>query len=137
MLVLELVSSGFFCFIDKLVRSSFTLTRNTNSNFLSVSIVFEVGLGACGSYSVDTDYIVAVSYLLFDTFPGAGDNPNNNPICGKKLSVSYGSTTITVQVLDKCMGCEDVFALDFSPSAFSAIANQSQGRIQGVTWSFL
>lgn len=86
---------------------------------------------------MDTDYIVAVSYLLFDSFPGAGVNPNHNPICGSKLKVQYGGKEIMVTIQDKCMGCEDVFALDFSPSAFSELAAFSVGRIQGVQWVFI
>jgi hypothetical protein len=47
---------------------------------------YATGLGACGITNTDTDYIAAVSHLMFDTWPGwNGANPNNNPICGKKI----------------------------------------------------
>ncbi|KAI5481119.1 hypothetical protein MNV49_005554 [Pseudohyphozyma bogoriensis] len=97
---------------------------------------FDVGLGACGTYATNSDYIVAVSYLLFETFPGATANPNNNPICGRELEVTYGGTTITVAVQDECMGCEGTWDLDFSPTAFAALADPDIGRLDGVTWVF-
>ncbi|KZP10947.1 hypothetical protein FIBSPDRAFT_1051053 [Athelia psychrophila] len=50
---------------------------------------FETGLGACGVYNVDTDYIVAVSEALFDSYtetsPG---NPNTNVLCNRPISIS-------------------------------------------------
>jgi hypothetical protein len=60
--------------------------------------------------------------LLFDNFDGySGPNPNNNPICGKQVSVTCqfifldhlrlltesldGGTTITLTIEDRCVGC--------------------------------
>ena len=63
---------------------------------------FETGLGSCGVTNVASDSIVAVSKLLFDTFPGAGPNPNLNPICGKRLRVTYGGKSFIVTVQDRC-----------------------------------
>jgi hypothetical protein len=67
---------------------------------------YETGLGACGVTNNDGQNIVAMSKLLFDTYPYVicmliitfpthdgiyrrgynGVNPNQNPICGKKLT---------------------------------------------------
>jgi hypothetical protein len=40
---------------------------------------YGTGLGACGIVSTDTSMIAAASHLLFDSFPGATANPNENP----------------------------------------------------------
>lgn len=49
---------------------------------------YETGLGACGITNTDSDFIVAVSYLLFDAYPGSNDNSNDDPVCGKKITAS-------------------------------------------------
>ncbi|KAI0056703.1 barwin-like endoglucanase [Artomyces pyxidatus] len=95
---------------------------------------FFPGLGACGLTNSSNDLIVAVSTELFDNFPGAGANPNDNPICGKSITAHFGSKSVKVKVVDRCVGCakDD---LDMSPAAFSKLANEAKGRIN-ITWSF-
>jgi len=94
---------------------------------------YETGLGACGITNNDSDYIAAVSQLLFDSFPDYnGVNPNDNPVCNKKVTASYGGKSVTVAITDRCTGCQ-IGDLDFSPSAFSALADESLGRID-ITW---
>jgi uncharacterized low-complexity protein len=51
---------------------------------------FHPAIGACGKANTDADHIVAVSAALFDNFPGATKNPNNNPICGKEITIKCG-----------------------------------------------
>lgn len=98
---------------------------------------YGTGLGACGITNTDTDYIAAVSKLLFDTYPGyAGVNPNNNPVCGKKIKANYQGKSVTITVTDRCEACK-ITDLDFSPTAFSQIADQSIGRISGMTWNWV
>jgi len=95
---------------------------------------YATGLGACGITNVDTDFIAAVSHSLFDTYPGwNGENPNDNPVCGKKIQASYGGASVTVTVTDRCTGCLTT-DLDFSPSAFDGLAAAVIGRIFGMTW---
>lgn len=99
---------------------------------------FDVGLGACGNTATNSDYIAAVSYLLYETYPGSNpDNSNDNPICGKQLIVSYGGVNVIVTVQDECMGCEIAWSLDFSPAVFELLAPLSVGRLYGMTWEFL
>jgi hypothetical protein len=95
---------------------------------------YATGLGACGITNKDTDFIAAVSHLLFDNFPGyeAGD-PNSNPVCNRKISATYQGKSVTVTVTDRCTGCAET-DLDFSPSAFDTIADPSVGRISGMQW---
>lgn len=49
--------------------------------------------------------VAAVSRQLFDTVPGAGANPNNNPICGKKAQVSLNGKSVVVSLEDRCEAC--------------------------------
>lgn len=94
---------------------------------------YATGLGACGITNVDTDYIVAISHELYDE--NAKDaNPNNNPLCGKKITAHYQGKSVEVTVVDRCEGCQ-YNDLDFSPSAFSQIADQDLGRID-ITWNW-
>ncbi|KAI0056731.1 hypothetical protein BV25DRAFT_1547221 [Artomyces pyxidatus] len=91
-------------------------------------------LGACGGVNSSDDMIVAVSTDVFNGFPGAGVNPNENPICGQTITAYYQDNAVTVTVMDECEGC-DTDDLDFSPAAFSQLADLSVGRID-ITWSF-
>ncbi|KAI0673505.1 RlpA-like double-psi beta-barrel-protein domain-containing protein-containing protein [Trametes maxima] len=95
---------------------------------------YATGLGSCGITNSDTDYIAAVSHLLYDSFPGYnGANPNNNPVCNRKVKATYQGKSVTVAITDRCTGCA-ITDLDFSPSAFNQLADFSVGRISGMTW---
>ncbi|KAF8237778.1 barwin-like endoglucanase [Tricholoma matsutake] len=94
------------------------------------------GLGACGITNNDQQFIAAVSHSVFDFFPGYnGGNPNSNPVCNKKVQVTYQGKQITVAITDRCVGCMPG-DLDFSPAAFSALANPALGRID-ILWEWL
>jgi len=81
--------------------------------------------------------IVAVSHLLYDAYPGYRlGNPNNNPVCGRNITATYQGKSVTVEVTDRCEGCE-LTDLDFSPGAFDKIADPAIGRLDGVTWVWL
>jgi len=95
---------------------------------------YGTGLGACGITNNDNQHIAAVSHLLFDTYPGYdGANPNKNPVCGQKVTATYQGKSVDVIITDRCVGCQ-ITDLDFSPSAFSELADQSVGRISGMRW---
>ncbi|KAF8994190.1 RlpA-like double-psi beta-barrel-protein domain-containing protein-containing protein [Cyathus striatus] len=97
----------------------------------------ESGLGACGIYNSNTDFIAAVSASYFDAFPGyAGGNPNANPLCGRTIQVDYQGRVVNVKVTDRCVGCAygDV---DLTPSAFTQLADLSVGRLHGASWNLL
>jgi len=96
---------------------------------------YATGLGACGITNYDTDYIAAISYITFDSYPGYdGSNPNNNPICGKSAHVCYQGKCVDVTVTDRCAGCYGAYNLDFSPAAFNVLADPSAGRINPIEW---
>jgi expansin (peptidoglycan-binding protein) len=82
--------------------------------------------------------IVAVSKLLFDTFPGyKGVNPNNNPICGKKIRANYQGKSAVLTITDRCEACA-FNDLDFTPTAFqSLIGDLGIGRASGVEWDYI
>lgn len=50
------------------------------------------------------------------------------------MCISDNGQSVTVEVVDRCTGC-NTFDLDFSPSAFEALAALSVGRIHSVGWS--
>ncbi|KAG6911905.1 hypothetical protein DXG01_000152 [Tephrocybe rancida] len=98
---------------------------------------YTTGLGACGITNTDGDYIAAVSHSLFDNYPGYdGVNPNKNPMCGRKVLVTYGGATVTVALTDRCTGCATT-DLDFSPAAFLKLAAFDVGRIPTIHWVWL
>jgi len=98
---------------------------------------YSTGLGACGITNNDSQYIAAVSYLLFDNFPGyGGGDPNANPICGRKVKVTYQGKTVTVTITDRCTGCA-LTSLDFSPAAFDTLADPSLGRLYDIQWEWV
>ena len=119
---------------------------------------FNVGLGSCGVFNVDSDFIVAVDIHTIQTFPGAGSNPNTyvlgtlvlvqplmyahdcahrNPMCGRLMQVNTpDGHSVTVTVADTCPSCA-VGSVDLTPAAFKKLAPLSVGRIHGVKWTLL
>merc|ERR1711939_553127 len=86
---------------------------------------------ACGWTSSSSDNIVAIAHGIMDN----GANPNNNPLCGQTITISYQGSTHQAKVVDTCPGCEDA-AIDLSPSLFEAVAPNGDGRVHGVEWWF-
>lgn len=109
----------------------------TGQTYYGDATWYETGLGACGITNTDTDYIVAVSEVLFDSYPGYnGANPNDNPVCNKQIKMSYGGSSVTVTVTDRCVACNET-SIDMSPSAFSQLASQSVGRLTEMSWEWV
>lgn len=98
---------------------------------------FDTGLGACGITNNASDFIVAVSQAMFDSWPGyRGDNPNANPICKKMIRATFEGTSIDVMVTDRCTGCA-FNDLDFTTGAFAAL---TKGKMDGrgkIHWRWL
>lgn len=93
------------------------------------------GTTACGGQYSDSDMVAALAGSLFDSKTPNG-NPNNNALCGKRLRATYKGKSITVKAVDRCEGCS-YSDLDFTPAAFSQLANMDVGRISGVEWHWL
>ncbi|KAI5889431.1 Non-catalytic module family EXPN protein, partial [Schizophyllum commune H4-8] len=98
------------------------------SAFSGDGTFYSAGLGACGITNSDSDMIAAIS--------GATGNPNSNPICGKQIRATYGSSSVVVAITDRCAGCAGEYDIDFTPTAFSQIADQALGRVE-ITWEFV
>lgn len=101
---------------------------------------YEPGLGACGITSTSHDDIAAISQVVFDAAQ-VGANPNNNPLCGRKIWVTRQRTageknvSLEVTVVDRCVGCKPQ-DLDFSLSVFEQLAEEWQGRVL-VSWAWI
>jgi hypothetical protein len=92
---------------------------------------YTAGLGACGITSDgDVQNVVALPYGLM------GPESNNNPYCGKTITITCIATgkTTTATVVDKCMGC-DGFSIDLSNAAFLDLDDLAVGRTS-ATWYF-
>ncbi|KAJ7090053.1 RlpA-like double-psi beta-barrel-protein domain-containing protein-containing protein [Mycena crocata] len=89
---------------------------------------YATGLGACGGYNKDSDFIVALNQQTFGySYPGK--------YCGKKITMTYNGKTTTATIVDSCPGCPSPYGLDLSPGLFSFFASQDDGIIYG-SWSF-
>ncbi|KAM9908754.1 hypothetical protein OXX79_000170 [Metschnikowia pulcherrima] len=104
------------------------------SSFAGDGTWYYTGLGACGWVNTDQDYIVAIGHGLFDQYT-PGTNPNENTLCGKKIRAHYQGKSVEVTAVDRCEGCKP-YDIDFSPAAFSQLADQSVGRIK-ITWEWI
>lgn len=113
--------------------TSSSTSESTSGSFKGKGTFYSTGLGACGKVNKDTDHIVAVSQELYDKYTPNG-NSNNNSLCGKKITAHYEGKSVDVTVVDSCVGCL-YYDLDFSPSAFSELADQDLGRID-ITWNW-
>jgi len=89
---------------------------------------YDVGLGACGIWNVESDFIVALNTPQYgDGYPG--------PNCFKKIEISFGGKSTTATVTDQCPGCP-WGGLDLSRGLFRFFAPESTGIIYGE-WHFI
>jgi hypothetical protein len=60
---------------------------------------FNVGLGNCGWNSVDTDYVLAISYTLYHNNKGSN--------CGQyvKITNKANGKSVYAKTVDSCPGC--------------------------------
>lgn len=95
----------------------------------------DAGYGACGDrIDAATDMLVAMSYRWFTSA-----NPNDDPLCGLQVEVTYQGKTITVPVADECPSC-DATHIDLSQAAFAHFASADPSDTPGVlnvSWRFL
>lgn len=82
------------------------------------------GTGACG-FPASTDFSVAA----------INDEQYSKANCGRCVEVTGPKGTTVVRIVDKCPGC-DRGDLDLSKTAFSKIANLSDGRVE-IAWHFV
>ncbi|KAK4183652.1 RlpA-like double-psi beta-barrel-protein domain-containing protein-containing protein [Podospora australis] len=95
---------------------------------------YEPGLGSCGLTSSGSDLVAAIGKSLFDASTVNG-NPNNNPLCGKKIRVTVGGKSVEVTAVDSCPACTEN-DLDLSPAAFNQLADPAEGKV-AASWEFI
>lgn len=71
---------------------------------------YDPELGSCGITSSGSDMICAVSHVLFDA-ASSGSNPNENPLCGLKIRVKRGGSSVDVQIVDRCMDMVFIYSI--------------------------
>lgn len=81
------------------------------------------GTGACGFPASTNFYVAAIN-----------DEQYSKANCGKCVDVEGPKGNVVVRIVDKCPGCKEG-DLDLSMTAFSKIANLSDGRID-ISWHF-
>ena len=92
-----------------------------------------VAAGSCGWTSSPDEWIVAIAA---DVMEAQGvDNPNDNPLCGKTITITYGGQYQGATVVDTCEGCIGD-SIDVSPALFQMFASLDTGRVSGVQWWF-
>ncbi|KAJ8097882.1 RlpA-like double-psi beta-barrel-protein domain-containing protein-containing protein [Lipomyces tetrasporus] len=111
---------------------SSTTSSGGSGSYSGEGTFYSTGLGSCGITSTDSDYIVAISHTIMDA--DSNGNPNANPLCGKTITAYRDSSSVKVTVVDTCPGCAE-YDLDFSPTAFGQLGQESEGRIP-ITWSW-
>ncbi|EKC98822.1 hypothetical protein A1Q2_06869 [Trichosporon asahii var. asahii CBS 8904] len=88
---------------------------------------YDVGLGACGNYNSDSEWVVAMNHVEWD----GGSH------CGRMVQITANTgKTATARIVDLCPGC-GVGSLDLSRPVFEAISND--GLTPGVipiSWQF-
>lgn len=124
--------------VSSTTSTPITSSTSTAASATSTSTVYtgdmtyyDVGLGSCGWTSSPSDSVVALSHLYMDN-PA---NPNNNPLCGRTISISYGGKQTQAEVVDTCEGCS-IESIDMSDSLFEYFEDLSVGRVSGVEWWF-
>lgn len=95
------------------------------------------GSGACGMTNTTSQPIVAVSHVLFDSYAAeAGGDPNNNPICKQWITITaLDGSTMSAQVVDRCVGCAEA-DLDMPLPFFNTATSNGDGRVHNMKWSF-
>ncbi|CAL1711696.1 unnamed protein product [Somion occarium] len=97
---------------------------------------FVPGLGACGFTNTSSQTVASVSSQVFNSFPGAGPNPNNNPICKHSVTISHNGVNLTAPIVDFCAQCPQ-FNVGLSAVAFQKFAPLSDGIVPNVTWEIV
>ncbi|CEP13020.1 hypothetical protein [Parasitella parasitica] len=123
-------------------RNKLTSTKKTSKSssssgtFKGKGTWYHTGMGSCGIKSNDKQLIIALNARQMAK--ESPENPNNNPLCGRKIRVRNlkNGREVTATVQDTCPGCPDGDSLDLSPAAFKKIAALDQGKIE-IEWSWV
>ncbi|KAG2420036.1 hypothetical protein HFD88_004834 [Aspergillus terreus] len=114
--------------------SNLPLPTSNGGSYSGDLTYYDPGLGSCGITSTGSEPICAVSHVIFDA-ASTSANPNENPLCGLKVRIRRGETSVDVKVVDRCVGCKAT-DLDVSRSVFGQLADLDLGRVV-VEWAWL
>lgn len=92
-----------------------------------------VGPGSCGWQNSNSDWVVALPVDMMDA--QGVSNPNDNPLCGKTITINYNGQTAQATVVDTCEGCVGE-SIDLTEGFFTYFGSDGTGRISGVEWYF-
>ncbi|KAG7823905.1 hypothetical protein KL919_001590 [Ogataea angusta] len=112
-------------------QSETSTSVSTSGSHTGRGTFYEVGADNCGTSSTNSDLVCAISHSLYETSVNGEDISS---YCGKTITANYNGNSVTVKVVDSCESCGDN-DLDFSPAAFSKLADQDLGEIE-ITWSW-
>jgi hypothetical protein len=91
-----------------------------------------MGIGSCGMPQASpSDMVVALNTANMDS--GYSGNPNDNPLCGKSITITYNGVSATGILYDSCPTCNEG-DVDLSTGFFDHFGTQAQGRLIGATW---
>ncbi|KAK6907494.1 hypothetical protein I203_101488 [Kwoniella mangroviensis CBS 8507] len=98
------------------------------TTYTGTGTFYYTGLGACGQYSKDSDYMVALNSAQYGSgYPG--------PQCFKGITIQANGNTVSgVTIMDECPTC-GYGSLDLSPGLFKQFASEDAGVIS-ITWWF-
>ncbi|KAF9070033.1 hypothetical protein BDP27DRAFT_1324584 [Rhodocollybia butyracea] len=99
------------------------------------------GVGACGTeIENNAEFIGYVNQMLFNSVPGYNktiESPQDNPVCGQLMSVTYEGITIQVTVEDMDIFAESPAGIGLSSAAFGTLTGNNFGLgIIDVTWEW-
>ena len=97
------------------------------------------GLTSCGKQFSDSDAIFALNVAQMTKDWSTGNNPNNNPLCGRKVKLTHNGKTKIAEIQDTCPGCQGPNAVDLSPALFKELANEQEMVMNSFTvnWEFV
>ncbi|ERT01643.1 expansin family protein [Sporothrix schenckii 1099-18] len=105
---------------------------SSGTTFTGDMTYYTVGMGSCGTDQTGEDLsqnIVAINVEQM------GSQSNDNPLCGKTITISANGNTATATIMDKCMGCA-YGAIDVSEKVFTDIFGSLDAGRSPVTWWF-
>ncbi|KAI8084067.1 RlpA-like double-psi beta-barrel-protein domain-containing protein-containing protein [Gilbertella persicaria] len=112
------------------VKSFKKSTSSSSGSYSGDATYYTPGLGSCGGENSDSDMIAALNHVQMSN----GANSNNNPNCGRSISIKGPNGSVTVKIVDTCPGCASG-DIDMSPAAFAKIADLADGRVP-ISWSW-
>ncbi|KAF1838291.1 hypothetical protein BDW02DRAFT_594751 [Decorospora gaudefroyi] len=113
---------------------------NGAQSFTGDLTFYNPSVGACGLKNTDSDLVVSISKLRFDS-QTPGSSPNLNPLCGQKIRAGRidertgQPATVEAMIVDRCVGYL-VNDIDLSPAAYNVLADLALGRVT-VHWDLL